>query len=318
MQENHYIRNIFTDGKAFQSLALNPDASLFAAGANDGTIALFDTDSKRQIDNFQAHNDWITSLAFSTRSDMLASGSNDFTASVWDTETHVRINILRKHPFWVTSVDLRSGDDLMATVGDFLILLTDPVTGFEVGRINAREDLSYTEVWGSPRLTPLKAVFSPDGGYLAVLSTPNKTIYVHPLPLDSQQQPVALEGTGLGVQNGGLAFSTFEPVLAATGGGYIRVISLEDSGLLYEKKVSNYALTLAFVPNTPLVIVGGSNGILQCHNYREGRLVARFAGHWGDVIGIAVDPVRHQLISVALDGLANIWDIDGIWQPASP
>jgi len=163
----------------------------------------------------------------------------------------------------------------------------------------------------------LKAVFSPDGGHMAVLSTPNYYSFVYPLPLDPQQPPVTLEGGQLAVHNGGLAFSAYDSVLGITEGGYVTVYNPDDGQLLYRKKFRyGMAVSLAFAPNAPLVMVGNSDGMLECHNYREQRRVISLQGHWKEISGIQYDPEGGRVISVGLDGLVNIWHVDGLWQPA--
>ena len=65
------------------SVALSPDEQLAAAGGLDGTIALLDISSGRQISSAEAHGDDVETIAFSPDSRLLASGSKDRTIKLW-------------------------------------------------------------------------------------------------------------------------------------------------------------------------------------------------------------------------------------------
>ena len=62
---------------------LSPDGKRIAAGYEDGTIRLWDTNTFEQIYELQGHEAAVTSLAFSPDDRILASTSEDGTLRFW-------------------------------------------------------------------------------------------------------------------------------------------------------------------------------------------------------------------------------------------
>ena len=66
------------------SVALNPDASLLAAGRTDHVIELIETQTWRSIAELKEHRDQISSLDFSHDGTKLLSNSRDGTMRIWE------------------------------------------------------------------------------------------------------------------------------------------------------------------------------------------------------------------------------------------
>ncbi|TKY49353.1 Angio-associated migratory cell protein [Spatholobus suberectus] len=75
---------VFGDAELF-SVACSPiDATLVAAGGNDGTGFLWKIGQEDWARELQGHTDSVSSLAFSYDGEFLASGSLDGTVQIWD------------------------------------------------------------------------------------------------------------------------------------------------------------------------------------------------------------------------------------------
>ncbi|MCY4403314.1 MAG: WD40 repeat domain-containing protein [Candidatus Poribacteria bacterium] len=95
----------------FTAAAFSDDGSLFAIGANDSKIHLWDaTTVKRKrtlighASLFKKQDKEILALAFSPDGEILASGSEDKTIQLWNTQTYTKIATLRKHNEWITAI----------------------------------------------------------------------------------------------------------------------------------------------------------------------------------------------------------------------
>jgi len=64
----------------------SPHSKVLASGDENGTIALWDTETGKNLSNLTRHTKRISALAFSADSKTLASGSYDGTIFLWDTE----------------------------------------------------------------------------------------------------------------------------------------------------------------------------------------------------------------------------------------
>ena len=71
------------EGEFIQSIALNPDGTVLAAGYLDGSIKLWNVETGEQLTILEGHIDRVVSLAFSPDGTLLASGGTDGTVRLW-------------------------------------------------------------------------------------------------------------------------------------------------------------------------------------------------------------------------------------------
>jgi WD40 repeat protein len=64
-------------------VAFSPDGSLMAAGADDGTVTMWDMASADELITLNGHSEGVASVAFSPDGTLLASGSYDGTVVLW-------------------------------------------------------------------------------------------------------------------------------------------------------------------------------------------------------------------------------------------
>jgi len=70
-----------------RSIALSPNGKTVASGSRDGTVRLWDVETKKVVARWTGHTDAVRSLCWSVDGERVVSGSNDGTIRVWDVES---------------------------------------------------------------------------------------------------------------------------------------------------------------------------------------------------------------------------------------
>ena len=101
---------------AVESVAFSPDGMLLASGSVDGTVKLWNIETRRNTDTFEGHTDVVSSVAFSPDGMLLASGSSvDGTVKLWNVQADTNIAILEEHTDVVSSVAFSPDGTLLAS-----------------------------------------------------------------------------------------------------------------------------------------------------------------------------------------------------------
>lgn len=87
-----------------RSFAFSPDGKYLAVGFYSGHILIFDTDTGKELSNFQGHRQQINSLAYSPDGDRLVSGSFDSGVKLWDVKTGKALMAYYKPEIWMAVV----------------------------------------------------------------------------------------------------------------------------------------------------------------------------------------------------------------------
>jgi WD40 repeat protein len=139
--------------------------SAIATAGGDGTIRVWDMDSRQQRTSIRAHDAGVGTLALSPDGRRLVSSADDHLGKVWDARTGTPLLTLTGHTAAVQSVAYRPADERIASAsGTFR-----PEAGFIPGEVKVWDAgsgrLLFTLSEGSQRFNWV--AFSPDGRRLA-------------------------------------------------------------------------------------------------------------------------------------------------------
>jgi WD40 repeat protein len=152
--------------KAITGGAFSPDGRHIATCSVDGTWALWEKNSGKQILRMAGHgfNDkgepnWIKSIEFSVDGKRIVTAGLDNTARIWDVASGKQLLVLKGHGNWLSSAEF-SPDDNYVLTGSFdqTAKLWDSHTGAEL-----RTFASHTQI-------VTKAVFSAGGNRVVTAS----------------------------------------------------------------------------------------------------------------------------------------------------
>ncbi|MBN1313640.1 MAG: serine/threonine protein kinase [Anaerolineae bacterium] len=112
------------------ALSYSSDATVIAAGMDNGTIIFRDASTEEEVRVLEGHTERINHLSFSPDGRMLASTSVDMTIILWDLETGEMLRTLSQHTDLVNDVSWAPDSNALASASlDGTIILWDLDTG---------------------------------------------------------------------------------------------------------------------------------------------------------------------------------------------
>ncbi len=113
------------------TVACHPVYSLFASGAEDSTIRIWDHETSQCEKSLKGHTGAVTGVAFDSRGQLLASCSVDMSAKIWDTNTWTCTKTLKGHDHTLSGIKfLPSSDQLLTCSRDCTVKCWEVATGY--------------------------------------------------------------------------------------------------------------------------------------------------------------------------------------------
>ena len=165
--EKFLVADIFKDVEGeIYSLAASPVENTLLIGFEDGSLVLWNLNTREAIRWLEGHTGKVYDVAFSPDGKTAISGSEDHQVIVWDLETGSALQRLVGHSGWARSVDI-SPDGRKAVsggfTGDSMVSISEPGELF-LWNLESGEILNQFD--GKPTGQPygiVDAAFSPDG-----------------------------------------------------------------------------------------------------------------------------------------------------------
>jgi WD40 repeat protein/DNA-binding SARP family transcriptional activator len=317
-----------TDGDELRANTLSPDGRTLALGDADGTVTLFDTETRERLGSYQGSG-YVTDLAFDPDGESLAvvareevgPGRAAFTASlqILDADTgrrrgsttlgHTRDPVTgRIRDYFAKLTYVSDGRSVIVAYVD----RPDYALPLVLRRFDARDASplghavraapSSGSVWS-------EVVSTPDGPLL--YPTPEATYAIDPetlrtvrrYPVGGSTAAVSADGATLAIGRGGRIR------LLDLASGHVRTLRGRHSGTVQE---------VSFASDGHRLASGSEDGAVNVWNLATRRATETLAGHDSGELDLALAPDGRTLYTASTDSTAIIWDVAGDRRLARP
>jgi len=277
------------------SIAFDADRTLIAGGSLDGTVHLWDLNTRRERTVLKGHTAGITGLAFSPDGSILASTGHDGSVFSWDVATGTARATLSGFRGWGSSLAFSPDGKTVAFGGaDMTIHLWDAVKGEELATLEG-----HTGPLGN-------LAFSSNGLTLASNGL-DGTLRLWDTETGSQ---LPFMGNAFAVTS--MAFSLDGTTLASS--TEYGVLQLWDT-TTGEQRSTPLAHTspvtcISFSPDGGTLASGGEDGLIRLWEVETNTLRGVLIGHLNEVTGVAFSPDGKLLASSSFDSTVRLWDAE--------
>ena len=272
------------------SVAFSPGGSILASGSEDGTVRLWDVESRKQIATLEGSY----TVVFSPDGSALASGSRDGTVKLWDMEKREQIATLEGHTGRVVSVTFSpDGSTLASGSEDGTVRLWDVESRRQIATLEGHS----RRVWS--------VAFTPDGSTLAS-GARDGTVKLW--DVERRMQTGSLEMHTTTVLS--VAFSHDGATLACGAiSGMLKLWDVATQKLIatLEGHTAN-VFSVAFSPDGATLASGEGYGEVRLWDVVTGDNLHTFLNA-GAISAVAFSPDGTTLASASWDGRVNLWDV---------
>ena len=306
------IGGLGTDLRKGIFLALTPDGSRLAAGADNGA-AVWDIASGRLINDFGDHNGEVSGIAISDDGRSALTGGRDKVLKLWDVASGKLLRTLEGHANWVERV-VFARDGLHAASGSFI----DGV--IKVWNLNAGKDVLTLR---RHRSSIASLAFSPDGRLLLSGSWDGSVILwdladgrvrldlkseirgqYNPKKGDMDQASRAMSWVGFSRDG--------TRVLAVTHNGAFSAWDAGSGALLAQRPASSgYLPYFIGLHDGALLASDPSTGVIELTDVASGKVARVLPGlDRGTGGSLAASADHRRLASMGNDGVIRLWDTE--------
>ncbi|MBU3917280.1 WD40 repeat domain-containing protein, partial [bacterium] len=123
------VIGVFTWEKPLLKAKFSPDGKMIAAGSEDKSVIIWDTDSGKRVAHLTGHTSNIIDLVFNPNQSHLATAGADGTILIWDLRTYKQEHKLKGSQLSITSIDYSPNGHVLASgSADSSIQLWDTLT----------------------------------------------------------------------------------------------------------------------------------------------------------------------------------------------
>lgn len=288
--------------EAVRSISFSRDGKLLASGSSDGTVKLWDTDSKIELRTFTGHTKEVAAVAFSPGGNTIASGSWDGTLKLWDVASGRELYTIKGGPNFVQGVAFSpDGKTLAASFGSAVALI-EATSG-----VVSRE-------WSVHDTTVQCLAFSPDGLLLAT-GAGGSLRSGGPSDVNTVQLWKVADGTlvktlaGHTDAIGSLAFAPDSRVLATSSRDKtVRVWDIVSGTQLSTFNGNKSSIDSLAISSDYRLLVGADFYGITIWDAKTGAVLRNIKGHTKAVTCVVFKPGSTTLASASYDKTIKLWD----------
>ena len=257
-------------------LSLSPTEPLVAAGAQDGTVRLWDMDNDWAMRKLSGHDGAVVGVGFLSDGSTLVSAGHDGKIRLWDVTSGQELQTLDAGGEPLNDMSLAADESVLATVGeDGLVRVWD---------LASREMI---QSFGPNENTKLAVALSSDGALVAA----DDGITIQLWDVGTGEQVKTLQGYCEDV-----ALSTREACEDA-----------DEDWLGHDEEVT----ALTFSPDGTLLVSGSADTTIVYWDPATGEAKWDAGGHWGTVTTLVFSADGNGMLSGGADTKARTWRVPG-------
>ncbi len=281
--------------EALTDIAWSPDGSRVAASSGDGSVTLWDANAGEQKRALFGHEEGAMQIGFSPGGDRLLTSSGDGSYRLWDVEAGAVFK------YWG---DRFEGEALAWSTDGSAIAI-----GGEEGSVHVLSTSDFSDLASYQHPAHVEALaFAPDGAALAVAMHDN-VLGVWRTSTNAVDFQRKLDGVGVHMRT--LAWSDDGKYVATSGeSGKIMIWnSASETPVVLDHGDQSWGAipVLALDWDGDRLVSAGADGTIAVWNPASGEKMARWRGHDGAALGVAISPDHRRLASAGEDGTVVIW-----------
>jgi WD40 repeat protein len=280
--------------------------------ADDGTVKIWDISTDGQSERFDrnVHDAAVKSLVVDSSGALIASSSDDTLAHLLDSDSGEIVQTFAGHQDWIFGLSLSSDGSRLATSSlDGTAKVWDTQSGLEIATIDVYKGFGINVFPGI-----LDVAIHPQNKDIIVTARADGLVNIHNLANDELISRTVL-GPSYSINN--LVFNTDGSYLAAAGQGTNS--DLIDTVMIWETtqyepvvkiEIPTLGWDMDFSPDSQLLAVGMSFGLLQVYAVTTGELLFDLEGHTSAIWRLRFDQSGKRLITLSFDGTVKLWDME--------
>ena len=240
------------------AVAFSPDGKNLVSGSEDNTVRLWDIKSGYELRAFLGHTGTIHAVSFSPDGEMIASAGDDKIIKLWNVKSGIEVKTLNGKHNLIKSIAFSPDGKTLASADDVGVIKLWDVAGGKVIK---------TLQYDTEKVYSVK--FSPDGKYLASVGA---TFRLWDISENKESVKFGEDKYAYSI-----AFSFDSKTVALADRYSVEIWDLETAvKTKILKGHANNVRTVAFLPNTNVVVSSDDNEIMKFWDSASGKELKSF------------------------------------------